>query len=73
VAVPAPVSEETFALAQGQLPRNKHHSPRRTVEATLLQGMWYASTSTPVAPKTKNPSAGCVEDIFTSHDLNREA
>jgi site-specific DNA recombinase len=39
VAVPALVSEETFALAQEQLTKNKHHSLRRTIEPTLLQGM----------------------------------
>jgi len=39
VTVPALVSEETFALAQEQLTKNKHHSPRRTIEPTLLQGM----------------------------------
>jgi len=39
VPVPALVSEEAFALAQEQLTKNKHHSPRRTIEPTLLQGM----------------------------------
>src|SRR5436309_4407437 len=39
VPVPALVSEEIFALAQEQLQRNKYHSPRRTIEPTLLQGM----------------------------------
>jgi site-specific DNA recombinase len=39
IPVPALVSEATFALAQEQLQRNKHHSPRRTIEPTLLQGM----------------------------------
>ncbi len=39
VPVPALVSEEIFALAQEQLEKNKRHSPRRTVEPTLLQGM----------------------------------
>jgi site-specific DNA recombinase len=39
VPVPALVCEEMFALAQEQLEKNKHHSPRRTVEPTLLQGM----------------------------------
>jgi len=39
VPVPALVSDETFALAQEQLEKNKHHSPRRTIEPTLLQGM----------------------------------
>src|SRR5713101_7378776 len=39
VPVPALVGEELFALAQEQLERNKRHSPRRTVEPTLLQGM----------------------------------
>src|ERR1700676_2669848 len=39
IAVPALVSEATFALAQEQLERNKHHSPRRTVVPSLLQGM----------------------------------
>src|SRR6266496_1597955 len=39
VPVPALVSEETFALAQEQLEKNKHHSPRRTIEPTLLQGI----------------------------------
>ena len=39
IAVPALVSEETFAQAQEQLEKNKHHSPRRTIEPTLLQGI----------------------------------
>jgi site-specific DNA recombinase len=37
--VPALVSEATFALAQEQLESNKRHSPRRTAEPSLLQGM----------------------------------
>src|SRR5437899_9658697 len=32
IAVPALISEETFALAQEQLEQNKRHSPRRTIE-----------------------------------------
>src|SRR5499425_454814 len=39
IAVPALISEETFAMAQEQLEQNKRHSPRRTIEPTLLQGM----------------------------------
>jgi site-specific DNA recombinase len=39
IPVPALVSEEVFALAQEQLEQNKRHSPRRTIEPTLLQGM----------------------------------
>jgi site-specific DNA recombinase len=39
IPVPALVSEATFALAQEQLQKNKHHSPRRTIQPTLLQGM----------------------------------
>ncbi len=39
VPVPPLVSEEVFALAQEQLQKNMHHSPRRTIEPTLLQGM----------------------------------
>ena len=39
VPVPALVGEETFALAQEQLTKNQHHSPRRTIEPTLWQGM----------------------------------
>jgi site-specific DNA recombinase len=39
VPVPPLVSKEMFAMAQEQLERNKHHSPRRTIEPTLLQGM----------------------------------
>jgi site-specific DNA recombinase len=39
VPVPALVSEEIFALAQEQLEKNQRHSPRRTIEPTLLQGM----------------------------------
>jgi site-specific DNA recombinase len=39
MAVPALISEETFALAQEQLEQNKRHSPRRTIEPSLLQGM----------------------------------
>ena len=39
ITVPALVSEEAFDLAQEQLEKNKRHSPRRTIEPTLLQGM----------------------------------
>ena len=39
IAVPALISQETFALAQEQLEQNKRHSPRRTIEPSLLQGM----------------------------------
>jgi site-specific DNA recombinase len=39
VPVPPLVSEETFALAQEQLEKNKRYAPRRTMEPTLLQGM----------------------------------
>jgi site-specific DNA recombinase len=39
IPVPALVSDATFARAQEQLERNKRHSPRRTIEPTLLQGM----------------------------------
>jgi site-specific DNA recombinase len=39
VSVPALVSKETFALAQEQLTKNKHHALRRTIEPSLLQGM----------------------------------
>jgi len=39
IPVPALISEETFALAQEQLEQNKRHSPRRTIEPSLLQGM----------------------------------
>ena len=39
IPVPALVTEATFALAQEQLQKNKHHSPRRTIEPTLLQGI----------------------------------
>ena len=33
------MTEETFALAQERLEKNKRLSPRRTIEPTLLQGM----------------------------------
>jgi site-specific DNA recombinase len=39
IAVPALISEEIFALVQEQLEQNKRHSPRRTIEPSLLQGM----------------------------------
>src|SRR6266498_1792910 len=39
IPVPPLVSEATFALAQEQLQKNKQHSPRRTIEPTLLQGI----------------------------------
>jgi len=39
IPVPPLVSEETFALAQEQLEKNKRHAPRRTKEPTLLQSM----------------------------------
>jgi site-specific DNA recombinase len=39
IPVPALISEATFWLAQEQLERNQRHSPRRTIEPSLLQGM----------------------------------
>ena len=39
IPVPALVSEDLFELAQEKLQHNKRHSPRRTIEPTLLQGM----------------------------------
>jgi hypothetical protein len=51
VPVPALVSEEVFPLAQEQLPKNAHHSPRRTIESTLLQGM----------PVCKQSDIRCIE------------
>ncbi len=39
IAVPALVSDETFALAQERLQSNKKHSPRRTHTPSLLQGL----------------------------------
>jgi site-specific DNA recombinase len=39
IAVPALIRDETFDLAQQQLEKNKRHSPRRTIEPSLLQGM----------------------------------
>src|SRR5215470_12342200 len=39
IPVPALVNETTFDLAQEQLEKNKHHSPRRTVDPILLGGM----------------------------------
>ena len=39
IPVPALVSEDTFALAQENLQRNRLHSPRRTIEPSILQGL----------------------------------
>ena len=43
IPVPAIVDEDTFLLAQERLEQNKRHSPRRTIEPTLLQGMLVCS------------------------------
>ena len=39
VPVPALVDEDTFALAQECLQRNKKHAPRRTLDPSILQGL----------------------------------
>jgi len=39
IPVPALIDEVSFALAEEKLEYNKRHSPRRTAEPTLLQGM----------------------------------
>jgi len=39
IPVPALVTEETFALAQEQLQKNKQFASRRTIRPTLLQGL----------------------------------
>jgi site-specific DNA recombinase len=39
IPVPALISEQTFALAQEQLQKNKQFASRRTIRPTLLQGL----------------------------------
>jgi site-specific DNA recombinase len=39
IPVPALVSEQTFALAQEQLQKNKQFASRRTIRPTLLQSL----------------------------------
>src|SRR5215469_10131796 len=39
IAVPAIVSEETFALAAERLADNKRFAPRRTIEPSIVQGL----------------------------------
>lgn len=39
IPVPALITQDTFALAQELLERNKKHSPRRTIEPSILQGL----------------------------------
>jgi site-specific DNA recombinase len=43
IAVPAIISEESFALARERLEQNKHFARRHTKEATLLQGFLVCS------------------------------
>src|SRR5882724_12649081 len=39
IAVPAIITDETFARAQELLEQNKVHAPRRTIEASIVQGL----------------------------------
>ena len=39
IPVPALVDNDTFALAQERLEANKQHSPRRTIEPSVVQGI----------------------------------
>jgi site-specific DNA recombinase len=39
IPVPAIVSDETFALAEERLERNKIHAPRRTIMPSIVQGL----------------------------------
>jgi site-specific DNA recombinase len=39
IAVPAIVTEETFALAAERLQANKDHAPRRTITPGVVQGL----------------------------------
>jgi site-specific DNA recombinase len=39
IPVPAIVSDDTFALAQERLERNKVHAPRRTITPSVVQGL----------------------------------
>jgi len=51
IPVPAIVTEESFALAEERLERNKRTSPRRTVEPTLLQGRAASAVTRCIAPQ----------------------
>jgi len=57
IAVPALISEETFALAQEQLEQTKPHSPRRTIEPSLLQGMLVCEGCGYALYRTSTPTA----------------
>ncbi len=57
VSVPALVSKETFALAQEQLTKNKHHSLRRTIMPSLLQGMLVCQQCGYALYRSSTPSA----------------
>jgi site-specific DNA recombinase len=60
IPVPAIVSEETFALAEERLERNKIHAPRRTKTLSVVQGLvscgkcgyaWYRTSAQTSARK----------------------
>jgi hypothetical protein len=51
IPVPAIVTEESFALAEERLERNKRTSPRRTVEPTLLQGRAASAATRCIGPR----------------------
>jgi site-specific DNA recombinase len=56
IAVPAIVSEETFALAQELLERNKVHAPRRTIAPSIVQGLVHCSKCSYALSRTSTRS-----------------
>ena len=62
VSVPALISNETFALAEEQLTKNKHHSLRRTIEPSLPKECWYANSVAMrcIDPPHARHNVGCI-------------
>jgi hypothetical protein len=62
------VSEEIFALAQEQLEKNKRHSPRHTIEPTLLQGLLVCEQCGRLVPHI-HPHVEAKTELLSLHRL----
>jgi len=64
IAVPALVSQETFALAQERLKRNQELSARRTKRASVLQGLLICAECGYAMCRVSTPAPGVGQHYF---------
>jgi site-specific DNA recombinase len=73
IPVPAIISEETFALAQERLEKNKQFSSRHTKKPTILQGLLVCSECGHALYRNSSPSGSSKKKLYYYRCIGSDA